>query len=517
MQLSTILQSITYENVQGSLKREISNICYHSANVKSGSLFICLKGFRTDGHEYLPKVLKAGAAAVVIEKSAVVQIMDDMLLYTEQQCLRVSEMKERWGVTVIIVANSRMVLAEASAAFFDYPAKKLRMIGITGTKGKTTTAYLTAAILREAGHKVGMIGTVSIYDGRDEIEAVHTTPEAYELQEYLAKMVAHGCDCCVMEVSSQGLKMSRVAGIQYEIGVFLNIEPDHIGKGEHASFDEYLSCKSILFRQSDLGIVNRDDTHTDKILMGSTCQIETFSTKYAVDFMAEQLHFYMDQGSLYGSFVLREKNRKIPLVMQLPGTFNIYNALAAAAIAEHFGVCEDSLRQGLLSARVPGRCENVSPDASYVLLIDYAHNEMSLKNLLEMLRTFSPKRLVVLFGCGGNRSKLRRSCMGETAGHLADYTILTSDNPRWEEPEQILDDIEDGIKGTKGAYIRIADRREAVKYAIKQAQAGDIIVLAGKGHEGYQEIQGIKYPMSEYELVKDAVTQLGNQDAVADK
>lgn len=512
MQLSTLLQSITYENVQGSQRREITDICYHSGKAKCGSLFICLKGLRADGHEYLPQVLEAGAAAVVIEKNAVVEIRDDMILYTEHQRFRISEMRERWGVTVIIVENSRTVLAQASAAFFDYPAKKLRMIGITGTKGKTTTAYLAAAILREAGHKVGMIGTVSIYDGKDEIEAVHTTPEAYELQEYLARMVENGCDCCVMEVSSQGLKMQRVAGICYEIGVFLNIEPDHIGKGEHDSFEEYLACKSMLFRQCEVGIVNRDDTHTDKILKGSTCSIETFSVKHTADHTAQQLHFYMEQGGLFGRFVLCQKEKKIPLVMRLPGTFNVYNALAAAAIAVHFFVREDALRQGLLGARVPGRCENVSPDAGYVLLIDYAHNEMSLKNLLEMLRTFSPKRLVVVFGCGGNRSKLRRSCMGETAGHLADYTILTSDNPRWEEPETILDDIEDGIRATKGAYIRIADRREAVRYAIGQAQEGDIIVLAGKGHEGYQEIKGIKYPMSEYELVKDAVAQLKKED-----
>lgn len=512
MQLSTLLQSITYESVQGSQEREITNICYHSGNVKSGSLFICLKGFRTDGHEYLLKALEAGAKTVVIEKDAVVELRDDTLLYTEHYCLRISEIIEHWDVAVIIVADSRMTLAEASAAFFDYPAKKLRMIGITGTKGKTTTAYLTAAILRQAGHKVGMIGTVSIYDGKDEIEAVHTTPEAYELQEYLARMVEQGCDCCVMEVSSQGLKMSRVAGIQYEIGVFLNIEPDHIGVGEHASFDEYLSCKSMLFRQCDIGIVNRDDTHTDKILMGSTCAVETFSIKHAADYTAEEIHFYMEQGGLFGDFLLCKKGKKTPQSMQLPGMFNVYNALAAAAIAEHFSVEEEALRQGLLGARVPGRCENVSSDANYVLLIDYAHNEMSLKNLLEMLRSFAPGRLVVLFGCGGNRSKLRRSCMGETAGHLADYTILTSDNPRWEEPERILDDIEDGIKGTKGAYIRIADRREAVRYAIGQAQAGDIIVLAGKGHEGYQEIKGIKYPMSEYELVKDAIAQLREAD-----
>lgn len=507
MLLSTLLQSITYESVQGSLRREITNICYHSAKVKSGSLFICLKGFRTDGHEYLYDALKAGAAAVVIEKSVLVRTRDDTILYTEHDCLRISEMIEHFQAAVIVTEDSRKTLAEAAAAFFDYPAKKLRMIGITGTKGKTTTAYLAAAILKEAGYKVGMIGTVRVDDGRNQTEAMHTTPESLELQEYLARMVANGCDCCVMEVSSQGLKMQRVAGIFYEIGVFLNLEPDHIGAGEHESFDEYLICKSKLFDQCAIGIVNRDDIHTDRILRGSSCAVETFSMKHSADYMAEQIHFYMKQGGLCGEFLLCLNDKKIPLKMQLPGMFNVANALAAAAIGEHFSVKEAELQKGLLHALVPGRCENVSVNADYVLLIDYAHNEMSLKNLLEMLRTFSPKRLIVLFGCGGNRSKLRRSCMGETAGHLADYSILTSDNPRWEEPEQILDDIEEGIRATNGAYIRITDRREAVQYAIAQARAGDIIVLAGKGHEEYQEIKGIKYPMSEYELVKDAMAR----------
>lgn len=505
MQLEKLLSHLTYESVQGSQWREICDISYHSAVVEQGSLFVCLKGFRTDGHEYLPQALERGAAAIVIERSAIVRTGEEMLLYTEQFRLRISEIVERWKVAVIVVEDTRAALAELSAAFFDYPAKKLRMVGITGTKGKTTTAYLIATILREAGHKVGVIGTVAVCDGIHEVPAVHTTPEAYEVQKYLADMVANGCDCCVMEVSSQGLKMQRVAGIWYDIGIFLNIEPDHIGAFEHASFEEYLGCKSMLFGQCTLAIANADDVHTGKVLMGHTCEVETFSMRYPAAVMAEQPQFTMQQGKLYGTFTLCRGEERIPLKMQLPGLFNIYNALAAVCTAIHFGVTEDALRKGLLTARVPGRCENVSPSDRYVLLIDYAHNEMSLKKLLEMLRDFSPKRLVVLFGCGGNRSVLRRGRMGETAGHMADLTIITSDNPRWEDPETILDDIENGIRGTGGAYIRISDRREAVRYAIEHAMEGDIIVLAGKGHEGYQEIAGKKYPMSEYELVADAI------------
>lgn len=512
MQLDRLLLHITYESVQGSQKREITDICYHSGKVKGGSLFVCLKGLHTDGHDYLPEALERGAAAVVLEKDATVAADGDVILYTQKLCIRVSEILRRWGVTVLLVRDARTFLAEASAVFFDYPAKKLRLIGITGTKGKTTTAFLTAEILREAGHKVGLIGTISICDGREDIPAVHTTPEAYELQSYLARMVENGCDCCVMEVSSQGIKMQRVRGIRYDIGVFLNIEPDHIGKGEHASFLEYLSCKSRLLQQCRIGIVNRDDPHVERILAGHTCEVEYFSAKHPAGVMAEHPTFYMRQGKLFSTFELCGAGKDLRLEMQLPGMFNIYNALAAASIAFHFGVEEEQIKRGLYRARIPGRCENVSPTERYVLLIDYAHNEMSLKNLLETLRTFAPRRLVVLFGCGGNRSGLRRGRMGETAGHLADLSILTSDNPRWEEPEKILDDIEEGIRGTGGAYVRIADRREAVRYALAHAREGDIVVLAGKGHEGYQEICGKKYPMSEQELINDAMERLGDEN-----
>ena len=492
MQLEQLLLHISYKSVQGSLIREITDICYHSGKVKRGSLFICLKGFRTDGHRYLSDAVARGAAAVVVEERTDFLPPD--------------------GVTVIDVPDTRDALWRLSAAFFDFPAAKLRMVGITGTKGKTTTAYLAAEILREAGHRVGMIGTVAIDDGRTMQPAEHTTPEAYEVQKYLAAMVENGCDCCVMEVSSQGIKMLRTAGIRYDVGVFLNIEPDHIGKGEHASFEEYLSCKRALFDQCEIGIFNRDDAHCAQMSDGHTCRVEYFSTKgisvdTPADYRAECEEFSLRDGKLMTRFFLRYGIEWIPLAIQLPGMFNVSNAVAAAAVALHFRVKPEALRLGLARARVPGRCENISPSEDYVLLIDYAHNEMSLKNLLETLRGFSPKRLVVLFGCGGNRSKLRRSRMGEAAGRLADVTILTSDNPRWEDAEAILDDIETGIRPTGASYVRITDRGEAIAHAVRMARRGDMIVIAGKGHEGYQEIRGVKYPVSDHALAEAAIRQ----------
>lgn len=491
MQLSSLIGHITYEGVQGSQNPEIADICYHSRSVKEGSLFVCIKGQKQDGHDYIAEAIKQGAVAIVVE-----------------------EVVPNWKVPVIKVRDARAALATLSAVFFDYPASKIKMIGITGTKGKTTTAFFVAGILKEAGYHPGVIGTIWVDNGRDVFPAEHTTPESCDIQRILWQMVHNNCDCCIMEVSSQGIKMQRVEQIYFDIGVFLNIEPDHIGKGEHASFAEYLDCKRKLFRQCEIGVVNQDDSNVNRILYGHTCEVETFSINHPAEVMAADEHFFMEQGKLYSTFWLKQtkEDRKLPrqfeLKIQLPGRFNIYNALAAVSVAMHFHITEEQIQTALWRQSIPGRCENVSPSEAYAVLIDYAHNEMSLKNLLETLRMFEPKRLVVLFGCGGNRSGLRRSKMGETAGLMADFTILTSDNPRWEEPDAIIDDIVKGIEDTGGKYLCITDRREAVYYALAHAKEGDLIALLGKGHEAYQEIAGIKYPMTDRKLVEDAVKRL---------
>ena len=509
MQLNRLLEHITYESAQGNLRLPVRDICYHSKGAGANFLFVCIRGQKSDGHDYVFAAIQKGVSAVVVEKASVIYKGTEQFLCTKSGCFCFEEIIHKYGVAVIVMKDGRKALAELSAAFFDYPARKLKMIGITGTKGKTTTAFLTAGILREAGFRPGMIGTVWIDNGKEKITAKHTTPESYELQRSLADMVGNGCDCCVMEVSSQGIKMNRTDGIYFDIGVFLNIEPDHIGTGEHASFIEYLYCKSRLLQQCRIGIVNQDDPNAHKILWGHTCLVETFSGKADIsetaETVAEHVEFYMEDGKLYSRFQVKRGREHFTLQMQLPGMFNVYNALAAVSIVSHFGVERRQIERALRRQVIPGRCENVGISGEYVFLIDYAHNEMSLRNLLTTLRQFQPERLIVIFGCGGNRSKFRRNRMGETAGRLADLSILTSDNPRWENPLDILDDIEEGIRETKGAYLRIADRKEAVEFAVKEAKRGDIIVLAGKGHEGYQEINGIKYPMSEYELVESAV------------
>ena len=496
MKLSKICEKIKYECLQGSMDAEVRDIIYDSRKIAKETMFVCMVGAVTDGHKYIPDAIDKGASVIVLER--------------EEEAAQIPE-----NITVLKVASARLALALMSAALFDHPARKLVTIGLTGTKGKTTTTYMIKKVLEMAGKKVGLIGTIGAMIGEEHLPSKNTTPESYELHRMFAAMVEAGCEYVVMEVSSQGLKLDRTAGILFDYGIFTNLSPDHIGPGEHASFAEYLYCKSRLLRQCQAGIVNRDDRNTEKILFGHTCDIETFSVLgengvdapgQKADIVAERITFSMKEGRLYSHFFTDGKEE---FLLQMPGIFNVSNALAAILVARHFKIAQDVVKDALQRQTVPGRCENVRISDKFVFLVDYAHNEMSLRNLLGTLRGFDPGRLVVIFGCGGNRSKLRRGRMGETAGRLADFTILTSDNPRWEDPELILDDIESGIKGTSGAYIRIADRRAAVAYAFDHAREGDIIVLAGKGHEDYQEIGGVRYPMEDKELVKKAAEGRG--------
>jgi UDP-N-acetylmuramoyl-L-alanyl-D-glutamate--2,6-diaminopimelate ligase len=408
-------------------------------------------------------------------------------------------------------------MALISAAFYGHPARKLTMIGITGTKGKTTTAFFLVGILREAGIKTGLIGTVCVEDGCTTEEADRTTPESCDIHRYLRRMADNGCKCCVMEVSSQGIKLQRVAGITFDLGIFLNISPDHIGVGEHETFSDYLHCKGRLFRQCRIGLVNADDPNADRVLMGHTCQVKYFTAKEPYVTEERNIEKLRRRGRLFASFSVCAEaltrdarefgcNQKADTIsIPLPGHFNVENAVAAIAAAAELGIDMEHIKTALLKQVVPGRFEYVGTSDKYVILVDYAHNEKSLRCLLEELRLFKPGRLIVMFGCGGNRSGLRRAHMGETAGYLADLTIITSDNPRWEDPESILDDIEAGIRHTPGRYIRITDRREAIAYAVSIAMDGDIIVLAGKGHEAYQEICGSKYPFSDISVARECI------------
>ena len=484
MILAKLLEKTEYEVLRGSTDIEITEIVNDSRKVKKGCVFPCIRGAAFDGHKFAAEVASKGAAAIVAEED--VEVPD--------------------GVTVILVKDSRIAMARMACAWFDYPAEKLKMIGITGTKGKTTTTYMVKSILESAGHKVGLIGTIETLIGSTRVPSANTTPESLLLQEFLAKMVKAGCDAVVMEVSSQALMLHRVEGITFDIGVFTNISADHIGPAEHSSFEDYMECKSRLFRMCKTGIFNGDDIHLGRIMEGHTCSVETFGLKNTNDLYADGIELVYRPGYLGTKFCVRCED-DYEVTTDIPGKFSVYNSLCAIAVCRHFGVTKDQMQSALADVKVKGRVEMVKVSDDFILMIDYAHNAMALESILSTLREYHPSRIVCVFGCGGNRARSRRYEMGEVSGRHADFTILTSDNPRYEDPEAILDDIEVGMKRTKGKYIRIADRRDAIAYAIHNGLPGDVIVLAGKGHEDYQEICGKKYPMDERVLIADILAE----------
>lgn len=487
MRLENLLEKIEYACLCGSVQTEIGSVVYDSRKeVGAGTLFVCLEGTKQDGHSYARDVISRGVRALVVSRD-----------------VDLSE-QEREGVTIISVRDTRYAMAFIAAAFFGYPAEKMTVIGITGTKGKTTTSYMVKSILENVGRRVGLVGTIEVIIGDVHIHAGNTTPESCLLQEYFSRMVEAGCDTVVMEVSSQALKMHRTQGFMFDYGIFTNLEPDHIGEGEHADFAEYLACKGRLFRQCRVGILNADDLHWEQVLQGHTCRVETYGIEKEADLRAENLHLIKKPGELGVSFTISgPEGIQTEAEVAMPGRFSVYNALCAAAICRHFGAPSSAVRRALLEAKVRGRIEPVRVSDRFTLLIDYAHNAMALESLLKSLREYEPHRLVCLFGCGGNRSKLRRYEMGEVSGRLADLTVITSDNPRFEEPQAIIEDIKTGMHKTSGKYVEICDRKEAIAYVIDHGEPGDIIVLAGKGHEDYQEIKGEKYPMDERELIAE--------------
>lgn len=485
MKLTKLLERLDYECINGSLDVDVTDIVNDSRKAGEGSLFFCIRGAVSDGHRYAADVIAKGAKVLVAEEA--LEVPED--------------------VTVIRVKDSRYAMALISAAYFDYPAEKLKVIGITGTKGKTTTTYMVKSILESAGHKVGLIGTIEAIIGEARIPAANTTPESYTIQNYFHQMVEAGCDCVVMEVSSQGLMLHRTAGIPFEIGIFTNIEPDHIGPAEHASFEDYMHCKGLLFQQCRLGIVNADDRHLEQVLAGHTCQIETFGFSENADLRAENTKLVSRPGYLGIDYTVKGSDFSLDVEIDIPGKFSVYNSLTAIAICRHFGVAKEDIVDALAKAKVKGRIEMIKVSDEFTLMIDYAHNAMSLESLLTTLKEYNPKRLVCLFGCGGNRARSRRFEMGEVSGRLADLTIITSDNPRFEEPLDIIADIRTGIEKTDGKYVEIPDRKEAIAWAIHHGQPGDVIVLAGKGHEDYQEIKGKKYPMDERVLIQEILAE----------
>lgn len=484
MVLKELLEGLDY-TCSGDVGQEITSLVYDSRKVQPGAVFVCLSGSQVDGHIYAEKAVEAGAAALVVQRDVPVE-----------------------GVPVVRVKNTRYALAVLSAAYFGHPARELKVIGLTGTKGKTTTSYMIRSILESAGIKTGLIGTIGTVIGDQVIKTENTTPESYEVQSYLRQMADAGCKAAVIEASSIGLRDHRVSGFTFAIGLFTNFSPDHIGGNEHQSLEEYRACKAMLFRQCEIGIINIDDESWQGIVEGHICRLETYGFHEEAELRAKEEQLVSRPGYLGVHFEV-EGSCSFGVDVDIPGHFSVYNALAAIAVCRHFDVSEQSIRDGLNRVHVKGRVEPVKAPGNYTLLIDYAHNAVSMENILETLREYRPNRLVCMFGAGGNRARSRRYEMGEVSGRLADLSVITADNSRFEDVMDIIADIEVGLHKTSGKYIVIPDRKEAIKYCMDTAQNGDIIVLAGKGHEDYQEIKGVKYHLDEREVIADILKEEG--------
>ena len=484
--LTKLLENVDYELVKGSLDVDIVDVKDDSRKIEENDLYIAKVGTTSNSHKFIPDAIKKGAKAVVIEQD--IEVPED--------------------VTVIKVKSSREAMAHISAAYFDYPAKKLITIGVTGTAGKTSTTNILKKMLEEAGNKVGLIGTIGAFIDKTKIDLHNTTPENYEVQKLFDKMVEAGCKYAIMEVSSQGLKMHRVDGITFDYGVFTNISNEHIGPNEHASFEEYMYCKSLLFQKCKTGIINVDDKNWENVTKNHTCSIIKFGLNSEdADVRAENVKFIMTHDFLGMGFDVKGKIND-SFEVAIPGRFSVYNALCAITIANELGISTDAMKRALRKVSVKGRMELAVSNDKYKLIIDYAHNEDEMTNLMETIMEYKPKRIVCIFGGGGNRAKSRRYDMGEISGKYAELTILTEDNPRFEDIDSINNDIIIGLNKSNGKYITIKDRQEAIEYAMKNAQDGDMILLIGKGHEQYQEIKGVQYFWDEREAVERALKKI---------
>lgn len=490
MKLQNLLNDMDYECISGDMNTEIESLVYDSRKITKGSCFVCMRGSQFDAHDYVIRAVADGAVALIVER--VVCVPE--------------------GVTVVRVDNSRQALAYAARNWFGNPSSRLKLIGLTGTKGKTTTTHMIKKILEEAGEKVGMIGTLGAFIGDEKFPTGNTTPESYELQRLFAEMVKAGCSYAVMEVSSQAMKLGRVTGIEFDYGAFLNITPDHIGANEHKDFQEYLDCKKLLFRQTGPVIVNKDDPNWEEAVSLTKDQIITVSCTQDADYMARDIQNIWEPDLLGVSFSLSGK-KQAKLKLNMPGDFNVENALVAIAIADQLGVRDEAIYSGLQKAYVKGRTQLLpGPKGHTTMLIDYAHNAASMEKLLSMLRAYNPKRLICLFGGGGNKPVARRFDMGLAAGKYADLTILTMDNPRDEEIPEINKSIIEGLNVHGGRYETILDRGDAIRYLLDMAQPEDIIALVGKGHEEYQEVKGKKYYFSEEKIVEEYCAQKWGQN-----
>ena len=488
MELKKVLAGLEGLKAKGTLDIDIKGIESNSKNIKPGYMFFAIKGFNTDGHDYINNAIEAGANVIMVQEGC-----------------DLKSIKLKPDTTLVMYKDTREALAKCSCNYYGNPSMKFKLIGVTGTKGKTTTTFMIKEILEKAGHKVGLIGTIATYlNGKMLFESNRTTPESIELQKIFAQMVDEGVEYVVMEVSSQSLKLHRVDGCNFDIVLFTNFSEDHISPNEHLDMKDYFESKLKLFEMCDNGIINVDDKYVAKIpKLFPNNNIMTYGIDNYCDVLAKDITIT----NSYVDFRVKISDRNERVKVDIPGRFSVYNALAAICVAKKLGIPSDKVIEALAEIKVPGRSEMVPNKKEIPIMIDYAHSPESLQNILSAVKSYTRGKVISVFGCGGDRDKGKRPIMGEISGRIADFTIITSDNPRTEDPEAIVKDIEEGIKKTKGKYKVVVDRITAIKEAIDMATKLDIIVLAGKGHEPYQEINGKKYPFDERVIVNEIINK----------
>lgn len=480
MKIEEILKGLTYTVLSGDKSIEINNPQYDSRKIKCGDMFFAIGGFNVDGHNFISKAIENGAKTVVVEK--------DVTLVE--------------GITFIKVENGRRALAIAASNFYNNPSKKMKIMGITGTNGKTTSAFMLKGILEAKGYKVGLIGTIANYIGNKEIHTEKTTPESLELQQLFKDMVDSDIDYCVMEVSSHSLDLDRVYGIEFSQGIFTNLTQDHLDF--HKTFENYFNAKSKLFKICKHSVVNVDDSYGIKLLEKINSRVTTYSIEKESDLKGTDIN--LESTGIIFNLKGNEKTYKVQL--PIPGRYNVYNALGCIGAALDEGIDMDTIIEGLSKVTVPGRCENLTlgMNLGFQVIRDYSHTPDSLKNILENLRELTKGKLICIFGCGGDRDRTKRPIMGEIGTELSDIAIITSDNPRSEDPYMILEDIKAGVE--KSNYKLIENRREAIKTALLLGEKDDIIVIAGKGHETYQILKNETIHFDEKEVVLELIEEL---------
>ena len=484
MKLSEVLKGIEEIEVRGDLEIDIPSIAYDSRKVENGGMFVAIVGFKTDGHNYIESAIQSGAKVIAMQEGAY-----DAGMIPD-------------GITVVFSKDTRKFLPMVACNFYGNPTRELKVVGVTGTKGKTTTTYMIKSILEHAGKKVGLIGTIANYVGDKCYESERTSPESLDLQRMFREMVNNKCDVAVMEVSSHSLALDRVWGIDFDIGVFTNLTQDHLDF--HKTFDNYLAAKAKLFTMCKEGFVNCDDMYAKKLMDMATCPITTYGIDNNPFVSARDIiitNSYSDFKMPFNKVIQRIK-------VDIPGRFTVYNALAAICVSIRLGAGVEDVLAGLENVKVPGRSEVVPTTRNFTVIVDYAHTPDSLENILKASKVYTKGKIICVFGCGGDRDTAKRPMMGEIAGKLAGYTVITSDNPRSEKPEEIIRQIEEGMKKTNGKYKVIVDRKKAIEHALRKAEKGDLILIAGKGHETYQEINGEKHHFDDREVVKELVAKL---------